>query len=139
MSHHAFVCSHRVTYAECTLGNHVYYARYLDILEKARGEFFRNLGQPLLALQNRDLAFPVLECRLKYLSPARYDDVLQIRLRLTFLKGVRLSFAYDILGPTGNPVLEAETFHCCASLSEKPRRLPEDLHQLLAQLLHDHP
>ena len=36
----------RVTYAECTLGNHIYHARYLDLLEAARGEFFRQLGLP---------------------------------------------------------------------------------------------
>jgi acyl-CoA thioesterase FadM len=30
-----FVHRHRVHYAECTLGNHIYYARYLDLLEDA--------------------------------------------------------------------------------------------------------
>jgi len=39
---------YRVVYADCTLGNHIYYSRYLDILEAARGEFFRHLGVPLL-------------------------------------------------------------------------------------------
>jgi acyl-CoA thioester hydrolase len=138
MSHAAFISSHRVTYAECTVGNHVYYARYLDILEKARGEFFRHLDHPLLVLQAQDLAFPVLESRLKYLSPARYDDLLQIRLWITLIKGVRLNFAYTILNPKGKPALEAETFHCCANLSEKPRRIPEDLHRQLAETLTGH-
>ena len=32
---------HRVTYAECTIGDHVYHSRYLDLLEAARGEFMR--------------------------------------------------------------------------------------------------
>jgi acyl-CoA thioester hydrolase len=62
--------THRVTYAECTVGNHVYYARYLDLLETARGEFFRHLSTPLLELQNQDLIFPVIECRLRYKAPA---------------------------------------------------------------------
>lgn len=127
----AFACTHRVTYSECTVGNHVYYARYLDILEEARGEFFRHLGKPLLALQAADLAFPVLECRLKYHAPARYDDVLQVQVWITFVKGVRLNFAYRVLNAAGKPVLEGETFHCCTNLSEKPKRLPEDLILLL--------
>lgn len=55
-----FVHVHRVTYAECTLGNHVYHSRYLDILEAARGEFFRALGHPLLAWQERGVLFPIL-------------------------------------------------------------------------------
>ncbi|EEF57182.1 hypothetical protein Cflav_PD0189, partial [Pedosphaera parvula Ellin514] len=33
--------SYRVTYADCTVGNHIYYSRYLNLLEAARGEFFR--------------------------------------------------------------------------------------------------
>ena len=35
---------HRVTYGDCTQGNHVYYGRYPYLLEEARGEFFRYLG-----------------------------------------------------------------------------------------------
>lgn len=76
MSANVFSYIHRVTYAECTLGNDIYYARYLDMLEAARGEFFRQSGLPLLQLQEQDTAFPVVECRLRYKSPARYGDVL---------------------------------------------------------------
>lgn len=36
---------HRVTYADCTVGNHIYYGRYLDLLEAARGEWFRSMGK----------------------------------------------------------------------------------------------
>src|SRR5581483_1046504 len=73
--------AHRVTYAECTLGNHVYYSRYLDLLEAARGEFFRQLGATFQQWQEQDAIFPVVECRLRYKSPARYDDVLSIEVR----------------------------------------------------------
>jgi acyl-CoA thioesterase FadM len=43
-----FCHTHRVTYAECTVGNHVYHSRYLDLLEAARGEFIRSLGATVL-------------------------------------------------------------------------------------------
>jgi acyl-CoA thioester hydrolase len=126
VSGHVFRCEYRVPYALCTLGNHVYYARYLDILETARGEFFRQLGQPFLALQERDCIFPVTECRLRYLAAARYDDLLTVELRLTEAKGVRLTFACRILN--GDRLLvEAETRHVCTSLQDKPRRLPDEL------------
>ena len=61
-----FCHQHRVTYSECTLGNHVYYARYLDWLEEARGEFFRELGTSFAALQQQEIIFPVVECHLRY-------------------------------------------------------------------------
>src|SRR5713226_6428996 len=109
----AFQYSHRVTYAECTVGNHVYYARYLDMLEAARGEFFRHLGCPLEQWQQRDIIFPVIECHLRYKAPARYDEVLTIEVRVTLAARVRLNFAYRITGEAEQEVLEAETFHVC--------------------------
>ena len=128
----AYVYQHRVTYSECTVGNHIYYSRYLDILEAARGEFFRQLGCTLRQWQEADTLFPVIETRQKYFSPARYDDVLRIEIRITMAKGVRLNFAYRILKEAGQLVLEAETFHACTTQQEKPQRLPPDLLQMLS-------
>jgi acyl-CoA thioester hydrolase len=132
---HSFHHRHRVTYSECTLGNHVYYARYLDLLEEARGEFMRSAGIPFLALQSSGYAFPVLECHLQYRHPARYDDVLDVELWLNRLERVRLEFGYRITHVAGKVILEARTLHVAASLDEKPRRLPEELATLLRPFL----
>lgn len=122
-----FCYSHRVTYAECTVGNHIYYARYLDLLEAARGAFFRELGASFLQWQERDMIFPVVECRLRYKSPARYDDVLTVGMWPAAVERVRLNFSYRIANQANAVILEAETFHVCAGLNEKPKRLPEEL------------
>jgi acyl-CoA thioester hydrolase len=122
-----FRYSHRVTYAECTVGNHIYYARYLDLLEAARGAFFRELGASFLQWQERDMIFPVIECRLRYKAPARYDDVLTVEMWLTAVERVRLNFFYRITNQANALILEAETFHVSAGLNEKPKRLPEEL------------
>ena len=122
-----FQYTHRVSYAECTLGNHIYYARYLDLLEAARGEFFRALGAPLLELQKRDIIFPVIECRLRYKFPARYDDILTIEVGPAAVEKVRLNFSHRIFNQHHALILEAETFHVCTGLNEKPKRLPEEL------------
>jgi acyl-CoA thioester hydrolase len=136
MANEIFRCTHRVTYAECTLGNHVYYSRFLDLLEGARGEFFRSIGTTFLQWQQAGLAFPVLECQLGYKGLARYDDLLTIELWLTQLQRVRLSFAYRVLNPDRKLILEASTHHVCASLEEKPKRLPESLLASLGAYLH---
>jgi acyl-CoA thioester hydrolase len=118
---------HRVTYAECAMGNHVYYARYLDLLEAARAEFFRHLGTTFLQWQERDTLFPVLEAHQRYESPARYDDQLTIEVWIASAKGVRLSFAYRIINEAGKLVLEAETLHVCTTVKGRPKRLPQEL------------
>lgn len=127
VSANPFVHQHRVTYADCTVGNHVYYARYLDILEAARGEFFRQLGFTMLKWQEAGLMFPVVEAKLRYKTLARYDDVLKVEVWITLAERVRLNFAFRILNQTGAVVLEAETLHVCMSLDEKIKRLPENL------------
>jgi acyl-CoA thioester hydrolase len=122
-----FRYQHRVTYAECTIGDHIYHSRYLDLLEAARGEFMRLSGTTVREWQEQDHIFPVIEARLRYRYPARYDDMLTIEVWITLMERVRLNFGHRILNQDGKLVLEAETFHACTSREEKPKRIPAEL------------
>lgn len=126
---------HRVSYAECTVGNHIYHSRYLDLLEAARGEFLRALGATVLSLQDADYIFPVIEARLRYKAPARYDDLLTIEVSPSLVERVRLNFFHRILNQDGKLLLEAETFHACTSRDEKPKRMPKELVEKLLPLV----
>ena len=128
---------YRVTYADCTVGNHIYHSRYLDLLEAARGEFLRSLGPTVLELQERDCIFPVIEARLRYKFPARYDDLLTIEVWVAAIEKIRVNFAHRIVNQNGRLILEAETFHVCTGLDEKPKRLPEELARKLAPYLNE--
>ena len=126
---------HRVSYAECTVGNHVYHSRYLDLLEAARGEFIRSLGPAVLHWQEADVIFPVIEARLRYKSPARYDDLLAIEVWPALVERVRLNFGHRITNQHGKLILEADTFHACTGIDEKPKRMPEELAEKLKPYL----
>jgi len=127
MSHQTFAHTHRVTYAECTMGNHVYYGRYLDLLEEARGEFFRDLGLTFKQLHEGDTLFPVVEARLRYKGAARYDEVLRIEVWLREMERVRLEFSYRVLNEAEKLIFEATTIHACTNTRDQLKRLPEDL------------
>lgn len=118
---------HRVTYAECTVGNHVYHARYLDILEAARGEFFRVAGVPLADLQAQGAIFPIIEAVLHYEAPARYDDELVIEVVVTELDRLKIAFAYGVSNTRNQIILSGRTRHVCTGLDEKPKRMPPEL------------
>ncbi|MGA3267935.1 MAG: thioesterase family protein [Verrucomicrobiota bacterium] len=122
-----FRYTYRVIYADCTAGNHVYHSRYLEVLEAARGEFIRSLGGTVLEWQERGVIFPVIEARLRYKLPARYDDLLTVEVWPMLIGSVRLNFGHRVLNQTGALILEAETLHACTGLDEKPKRLPADL------------
>jgi acyl-CoA thioester hydrolase len=131
MAGSVFQHTHRVVYAECTVGNHVYYARYLDMLEGARGEFLRRLGCPALQWQEAGTAFPVIGVEISYKAQARYDDLLAIELWVAELGGARLTVAFRILNPAGALVAEGVTRHVCATTEGKPKRLPKELIEAL--------
>jgi acyl-CoA thioester hydrolase len=121
----------RVTYAQCTVGNHIYYARYLDILEAARGEFARSLGAPLSLLQEQDTIFPVIGVDISYKAAARYDDVLITEIWVADFSGVRVNFGCRILKEDGTLILEGVTKHVCTTRDEKPKRVPKELAEKL--------
>ena len=124
----AFQYTHRVVYSECTIGNHIYYSRYLDILEAARGEFFRHIGSPLRQLQETGCIFPVIGVEASYKSPARYDDEIVIETRVTALRSHVIKFGYRLarLTPDGEQLLaEAETVHVSVDKNMRKRSLPE--------------
>jgi acyl-CoA thioester hydrolase len=135
MTESVFRHTHRVVYAECTLGDHVYHSRYLDMLERARGEFLRKLGRPALQWQEAGIVFPVIAVEISYKSPARYDDLLSIELWVAEMGGVRLNVGFRILNGAGALLAEGVTRHVCATTEEKPTRLPKELMESLRPFL----
>jgi acyl-CoA thioester hydrolase len=115
-------------YADCILRPHVYQAGYLDFLETARGEFFRQLGPTFLNRQEQNVIFPVIEASLQYTSPAPYDDVLQTEVWVTLAERVRLNFGYRMINQGQALIRQAETLHVRTGREgEKPERLPATL------------
>ncbi len=126
---------HRVVYSECTVGNHVYYARYLDMLEAARGEFMRQTGCSVRQWQEAGTAFPVIGVEIAYKGPARYDDLLTIELWIIEMGGVRLNIGFRILSAAGALLAAGVTRHICATTDERPRRLPKEMIESLRPYL----
>ena len=126
---------HRVVYSECTLGNHIYYGRFLDLFEEARGEFFRAIGTPFLALQEEGLLLPVLEADVRYAAPVRYDEWIHVEVVPALEGRIRLAFAYRVLGPAGDVRVTGRTLHVATGLDERPRRMPALLVEALGPWL----
>lgn len=129
-----FTYLHRATYADCTVGNHVYYARYLEILEAARGAFFRHLGASLASLEAEGVGFPVRSCTLDFRGMTRYDDEVAVEVRVSELARVKVGFAYRITCGS-RLILEGQTLHGCVGPDERPLRIPADLDRQLRTFL----
>ena len=72
----------RVRYAEADPMNVVYYGNYAQYFEVGRVESLRNLGISYKGIEDIGIMLPVVELNIKYLRPAKYDDLLTIKSQI---------------------------------------------------------
>lgn len=134
-----FSTSLRVRYAETDTAGVVYYANYLTYFEVGRVELLRALGMPIGEVEARGIVLPVVEARVKYLRPARLDDLLEISLTLDSVGPASFAFDYEVTrdglllasGWTRLAVCERDTGRCLG--------MPAWLRALFAQMTGDAP
>ena len=86
----------RVRYAETDRMGVVYYANYLVWCEVGRVEFLRALGHSYADLEAGGVGLAVSEARVRYLSPARFDDLVRVETTLTGVRSRAITFDYEI-------------------------------------------
>ncbi len=82
---YTFETNIRVRYAETDQMGVVYHGNYFQYFEVARAECIRELGMTYADMEKAGIIMPVVEVNCKYLRPARYDDLLTIRINLNKL------------------------------------------------------
>jgi acyl-CoA thioester hydrolase len=87
----------RVRYAETDQMNVVYYGNYAQYFEVARAESIRNLGFTYKEMESAGVMMPVVEMQTKFLRPAHYDDLLNIKTILRALPlDHRIVFEHEV-------------------------------------------
>ena len=90
----AFVFPLRVYYEDTDAAGIVYHANYLKFAERARSEMLRTFGTDNARLMTDEgLAFVVRGCTAEFRRPARLDELLHVRTRVTRVDGA--SFGVD--------------------------------------------
>ena len=91
-----FVTRVRVRYAETDAAGVVYYGNYLTYFEVVRVELLRALGHPITDIEAQGILMPVVEARLKYLRPARLDDLLEIAVSIDSVGPASFACDYEV-------------------------------------------
>ena len=86
----------RVRYAETDAAGVVYHGNYLIYFEVARVELLRALGHPITAIEAQGVLLPVVEARLKYLRPARLDDLLDVSVGVESVGPASFALDYEV-------------------------------------------
>jgi len=120
----------RVRYAETDAMGIVHHATYPIWMELGRSDFLRELGQSYGEWEARGVRLVVNEIRVRFRSPARYDEQVQV---FTFLREAgrrRIVFGYRIQRD-GVLLAEGDSVHLVAGSDNRARVLPNDLLDLV--------
>ena len=122
----------RVYYEDTDSAGMVYYANYLKFAERARTEMLRLAGFDHGAIAARyGLAFVVRDCAVSYKSPARLDDLLEVRSRFRDVGGASLT-AEQVICRETKELACLDVRLACMSDGGRPSRIPETLRDALA-------
>ncbi len=123
----------RVRYAETDQMGVAYHGGYFAWFEVGRTDLLRGHGVTYRELESRDVRLPVIETGARFLRPVLYDDMIEVRTRVSDVSGARLRFEYEIHREgTLGPLATAFTAHAAVNGQGRPRRLPADVLGLLA-------
>ncbi len=129
----------RVRYAETDQMGYVYHGNYAAYFEVARTESFRQLNISYKDLEATGVGMPVGELRTKFRRPARYDDLLTVRLLLKQpAEGSRVLFEYEIYNEAKELLTEGHTLMVFVSTTTgRPVPIPEEIQAKLAPYFTD--
>jgi acyl-CoA thioester hydrolase len=122
----------RVRYKDTDQMGMVYYGNYFTFFEIGRVEYMRERGIAYKQMERDDDSYIVVtEASCRYLRPARYDDLLRIRTRVSESRRRSIRFSYEVLRhDSGEMLATGETVHIICNRQGRPKSLPEKYRQL---------
>lgn len=123
----------RVRYAETDQMGYVYHGNYAAYFEVTRTEVFRRLGIEYKEMEATGTMMPVLELKTKFIRPAKYDDLLVIKLLLKHRPhGSRIKFEYEVYNEAGTLLTLGETIMVFVNMKTgRPTEVPALIQQKL--------
>jgi YbgC/YbaW family acyl-CoA thioester hydrolase len=142
MSREDFTCTHRlrVRWSEVDMQKIVFNGHYLNYIDVAIAEYWRAIGLPYPHGYVDRYANDVYLRRatVDYLGSARYDDVLDVLVRVAKLGRTSMTFAFEIWraepDPSAKPMITAELVYVNADPSTMTAAaLPSAVRELITQ------
>jgi len=124
----------RVRFAETDAQGIAHHSNYLVWFELARVAYLAEFAGGYQKLRDEGYEATVVEAHVRYLVPARFDDVIRIWLRCNDVRGARFRYEY-VLERAHDEVRIADGWTAHASVDARtlrPTRLPEWLKDAIA-------
>jgi acyl-CoA thioester hydrolase len=105
----SFDYPYRVRYADVDQMGYMYYGHYARLYEIGRVESLRSLGIRYRDFEDQGFIMPVYENKSRFITPAKYDELVTIRVILKEIPKARIIFYYEILNEEGVIIHKGET------------------------------
>ena len=113
----------RVRYQETDGQGIVHHANYLTWFEQGRVELLRAAGHSYKELEAQGIFLVIAEAQIRYLAPARFDDLLRLKTTTVRAKGARIQHRYELFR-AGELLVQGETTVACIDKLGRVCRLP---------------
>ena len=138
-----FRTQRRVEFADTDQAGLVHFARFFVFMETAEHELLRSLGTEVhRQWQGREIGWPRVAASCRYLSAARFADLLEIEVRVKRKGAKSMTYTIDF-SRDGEPIASGELSSVCCvvggddGLESIP--IPDDMAQRLVECSCDHP
>jgi len=123
---YTFETSIRVRYGETDQMGYVYYGNYPLYYEVGRTEMFRSVGLTYRDIEEKGILMPVRSLNIKYIEPARYDDLLRLQVIIKELPTAKVHFYYELYNEQNKLLNTGETVLVFVDAkSRRPQRAPQ--------------
>lgn len=93
---HEFHTQRRIEFADTDMAGIMHFARFFVFMETAEHEFLRSMGASVAAkLDNQQLGWPRLAASCEYLSPAKFEEVLDIRVSVARKGNKSMTYKFE--------------------------------------------
>ena len=97
-----YVATIRVPYYDTDQRGVVWHGNYIKYFEDAREEMFRSLGFPYGEIEKQGIIMPVVDVSVRYHRPARYDDILAVKVSVAEPPRAKIKIDYEIRNGNGD-------------------------------------
>ena len=119
----------RVRYPDTDKMGVVYHGKYLEYLDVARTEFFREAGFTYKELEDAGIGLVVVDVNMKFRQSAFYDEVILVECALEKIESATVFFRYKIFS-NDKLLIEASIKLIAADLKiKKAVRIPENIYE----------
>ena len=120
-----FTTTHRVQFSETDMAGIMHFSNYFRLMEEVEHAYFRSIGlSVVMQHEGLHIGWPRVSASCDYSGPAKFEQELQLNLRVVRVGEKSLSFEVDFL-LQGKPIaLGKITSVCCALEQGAMRSIP---------------